>query len=209
MPADRTSSAHASLLNIVVTHMTSPSTDTVEALARRIVDQLAEDKLTLATAESCTGGALACALSAAPGSGEIFEGGFVCYSKRAKERVLGVSAVVLSEDTAVSRRVAEAMARGARERMDCDLAIAITGVTGPEPDEDGNPVGLVHCSVSSRAGSSDHLEQRLEGVPPDALREDVLLGALRLLSAALDRRRVAARPETDGPSRAADRTSAR
>ena len=177
--------------------MNSQHNDAVEALAQHIVERLAENGLTLATAESCTGGALACAFAATPGSGEIFQGGFVCYSKRAKERALGVSPVLLSEDTAVSRGVVEAMARGARERMDCDFAVAITGVTGPEPDDDGNPVGLVHSAVAARAGNLDHLEQRLEGAAPETLREEAILGALRLLKAALDRRSLVPRADED------------
>lgn len=188
--------------------MTPDLTDTVEALARRIVEQLTEEKLTLATAESCTGGALAGILSAAPGSGEIFEGGFVCYSKRAKERVLGVSPAVIAETTAVSRRVVEAMAHGARDRLDCDFAVAITGVTGPEPDEDGNPVGRVHSAVAARAGNVNHLEQTLQGVPPETLREEAILGALRLLAAALDRRSPAIIPG-DERSSTAQRASPR
>lgn len=184
-------------------------TDPVEALVCRIVRRLADEGLTLATAESCTGGALACALSATRGSGEIFPGGFVCYSKRAKERVLGISPVLISEDTAVSRRIAEAMAHGARERLDCDLAVAITGVTGPEPDEDGNPVGLVHSAVAARAGNIDHLEQRLEGMPATALREEAILGALRLLSAALDRRSPVLRSNAEGSLQPARRAAPR
>ncbi|AHB49602.1 competence damage-inducible protein A [Hyphomicrobium nitrativorans NL23] len=172
--------------------------ETVETLARRIVERLAKSGLTLTTAESCTGGALACTFATIPGSGEIFQGGFVCYSKRAKERALGVSPVVLGKDTAVSRRVAEMMARGARERMDCDLAVAITGVIGPEADEDGNPVGLVHSAVAARAGNMDHLEQRLEGLAPETLRDEAILGALRLLAAALDRRSLVPRADEGG-----------
>lgn len=160
----------------------------LRATAGHIVERLTALRLTLATAESCTGGALAALITEIPGCGEIFQGGFVCYAKQAKANVLGVSPSLMSSETAVSRRVAEAMARGALERLDSDVALAVTGVAGPQPDEDGNPVGLVHTVVVSRAGNVDHLEQRLEGVQPEALRQAVLLGALHLLAETVARR---------------------
>lgn len=157
-------------------------------MAGDVVKRLAALRLTLTTAESCTGGALAAVITEAPGCGGVFQGGFVCYAKHAKETLLGVSPSLMSAESAVSRRVAEAMARGALERLDSDFAVAVTGVAGPAPDEDGNPVGLVHTAIVSRAGNVDHLEQRLEGVPPQALRQAVLVGAIRLLSETVERR---------------------
>jgi nicotinamide-nucleotide amidase len=138
--------------------------DDVEQCARRVLEAAQRRGLTLATAESCTAGALAALLADAPGAGECFHGGFVVYSKENKCAVLGVPADLIGAHTAVSRQVAEAMATGALGRCPADLAIAITGVAGPEPDEDGNPVGLVHIAVAVRDGQVAH---RRHGFAPD------------------------------------------
>jgi len=95
------------------------------------------------TAESCTAGKLAAALlSEAPGAAERLHGSFVTYTKANKTKSLGVSAALLQRRGAVCREVAVAMAEGALVRSPATVAVSITGVAGPDPDEDGNPVGL-------------------------------------------------------------------
>jgi len=119
----------------------------IEHQARRILERAKARDLTIVTAESCTAGAVATTLSKAPSAGEYLHGGFVTYTKQMKSAVLGVSMKLLTQKGAVCAEVAEEMAIGALTRSPADIAIAVTGVAGPEPDEDGNPVGLVFCSA--------------------------------------------------------------
>jgi PncC family amidohydrolase len=108
----------------------------LKAEAERVVGLAKSKKLTLLTVESCTAGALACALAEAEGAGEVFHGGFVVYSKENKSFTVGVPGEVISKHTAVSAQVAKAMAVGGVERSPADIALAVTGVAGPNPDEE-------------------------------------------------------------------------
>jgi nicotinamide-nucleotide amidase len=119
-------------------------------LTKDVVARAKACGLTLVTAESCTAGRLAAALADVPGAGDQLHGGFVTYTKQAKHRLLGVDMALLREKTAVCAEVAEAMAAGALLRSTADIAVAVTGVAGPDPDEDGNPVGLIYCAVARR-----------------------------------------------------------
>jgi nicotinamide-nucleotide amidase len=128
------------------------------AALTRAVGRAGEAGLTLATVESCTAGRLSAALAGEEGGGRVLHGGFVVYSKPQKV-ALGVSADLINDHTAVSSEVAEAMARAALVHSPADVTLAITGVAGPEPDEDGNPVGLVYVAAARRAGGA--MVQRL------------------------------------------------
>ena len=108
--------------------------------------------LTVATAESCTGGLVAARLTSIPGSSDVVLGGLVAYANEVKERELGVPAALLVEHGAVSAEVAEAMARGARDRLRADVAVSVTGVAGPGGGTDEKPVGLVYCHASGPDG---------------------------------------------------------
>jgi nicotinamide-nucleotide amidase len=151
-------------------------------IARRDLAQLAERalaaarrrNLTIVTAESCTAGKLSALLSEAPGAGEHLHGGFVIYTKANKVKALGVDAELLKAKGAVCREVAVAMAEGALHRSPADVAVAITGVAGPDPDEDGNPVGLV-CIAAARDGRKPFPVERKYG---DIGREQVQEGAM-------------------------------
>lgn len=120
----------------------------IDQQAQRILERAKAGNLTMVTAESCTAGAVATALSKAPGAGDYFHGGFVTCTKEMKNTVLGVPMELLKHKGAVCAEVAEAMAMGALKLAPADVAVAVTGVAGPEPDEDGNPVGLVFCSAA-------------------------------------------------------------
>ena len=98
---------------------------------------------TLVTAESCTGGGIGAALTAIPGSSCVYKGGIISYTNWVKENVLGVDPELLAAVGAVSAPVAEAMARGVKERLQADVAVSVTGLAGPGGDEFGNPVGTV------------------------------------------------------------------
>ena len=98
---------------------------------------------TLATAESCTGGAIGAALTAIPGASAVYKGGIISYCNEVKQKLLAVPASVLEIHGAVSSPVAEAMAVGARRALNTDVAISVTGLAGPDGDEFGHPVGTV------------------------------------------------------------------
>ena len=99
---------------------------------------------TLVTAESCTGGGIGAALTAVPGSSEIYKGGVICYTNWVKENVLGVDWKLLETLGAVSGPVAQAMAEGVRRCLQADIAVSVTGLAGPGGDTFGNPVGTVY-----------------------------------------------------------------
>src|SRR5512136_884900 len=118
-----------------------------------IVGQLlAERKLKLATAESCTGGLLGHLITDVPGSSAYYGGGIIAYSYEAKERLLGVHHDTLYEHGAVSAETALEMARGARRELGTDIGISITGIAGPGGGMPGKPVGLVYIALSFRTG---------------------------------------------------------
>ncbi len=112
-------------------------------VASIVLDLCRARGLTLATAESCTGGLVASRLTAVPGASDVFIGSIVSYANAVKETSLGVPASLIAEHGAVSAEVAEAMARGARAALGADLAVAVTGVAGPEGGSEDKPVGLV------------------------------------------------------------------
>ena len=120
--------------------------------ADAIVKLARSRKTTLATVESCTAGSLANLLSQAEGASGALHGGFIVYTKENKVAAVGVPEELLAAHTAVSAEVAQAMADGGLARCPADIVIAITGVAGPEPDEDGNPVGLVFLGAACRDG---------------------------------------------------------
>ena len=109
-------------------------------------------KLTLATAESCTGGLVAAALSELPGSSLVLDRGFVTYSNEAKQQMLGVTPATIDVYGAVSAECAEEMAKGALAHASVDLAISVTGIAGPTGAVPGKPIGLVYFCAASRSG---------------------------------------------------------
>ncbi len=132
-------------------------------LSEAVFEALGRRGLTLATAESCTGGLVAKRITDNPGSSRVFVGGVVTYSNAAKERLLGVPGESIASQGAVSREVAEAMAKGCRERLGADCAIAITGIAGPEGGSEDKPVGTVWWAVAV----NDRLEARRDVFPGD------------------------------------------
>jgi nicotinamide-nucleotide amidase len=145
--------------SIIPERLATAPFDDAQALADRLIGLCASRKLSLATAESCTAGLLAHRLSRPPGAASVLAGGFVTYTKAAKYRLVDVAAQLLAEQTAVHADVAEAMARGALARAGTDLALSVTGVTGAEPDEDGNPIGRVFVGFAmSESAASLHCE---------------------------------------------------
>jgi nicotinamide-nucleotide amidase len=153
-------------------------------LAQELLALLETKKRKLVVAESCTAGLLAVQLADAPGASAHFNGGFVTYTKEQKTSALGVTPAVLHEQGAVCGAVAVAMAEGALRRSTADLAAAITGVAGPEPDEDGNPVGRVCIAVARRDGPSECLERHYGELQRDEIRARAIGETLQRLIAA-------------------------
>ena len=120
------------------------------ALAEALIDTLRKKGLTLAFAESCTGGLAAAAVVAVPGASDVFFGGIVSYDNSVKENLLGVPQSVLDSAGAVSAPCALQMARGAREAVGVDIAVSVTGYAGPDGGEDGTPVGTIYVGICFR-----------------------------------------------------------
>jgi PncC family amidohydrolase len=126
------------------------SQDVEHSLEERVGQLLVEQGLTLALAESCTGGLIGHRITNVPGSSEYFMGGVVAYAYDAKERLLGVRHDTLYDYGTVSEETALEMARGARRLLMTDLALAVTGIAGPGGGMPGKPVGLVYIALSAR-----------------------------------------------------------
>jgi nicotinamide-nucleotide amidase len=139
-------------------------------------------ELRVVTAESCTGGLIATVLSEAPGAADYFDGAFVCYTADHKCAALGVDPKLIERCGVVSRQVAIAMANGALAHSDADLAVAVTGVAGPERDEDGNPVGLVYLACVRRGGDSVCVKQNFADIGRSKIRYRAAGKALTLLA---------------------------
>ena len=120
----------------------------VDSLEEVCFALLKDRGLTVGTAESCTGGLLAKLLTDLPGSSALFRGGVVSYTNGVKAGLLGVPQDLLDRYGAVSPQVAEAMARGAKAALGCDIALSTTGVAGPDADDRGNPIGLVYLGLA-------------------------------------------------------------
>ncbi len=142
---------------------------------RKIVKQFAARGLTVATAESCTGGLIAKQITDIAGSSAVLVGSFVTYTNRMKIAMLGVSPEILEHDSAVSYRCAEAMAIGALERTGVDIAVSATGYAGPGGGTPTDPVGTVYLSVATRTRS---YTERFSA-PQNATRAQVRAAAAR------------------------------
>src|SRR5690349_21621035 len=126
--------------------------DETMAAATALLDLCKAKKLMVATAESCTGGLVAGALTDIAGSSAVVDRGFVTYTDEAKAQMLGVPAATLRAHGAVSRETAQAMAKGALTHSRADLVVSITGIAGPGGGTKEKPVGLVHFAAAARDG---------------------------------------------------------
>jgi len=151
------------------------------ALATTLLDLCRVKKLTIATAESCTGGLVAATLTEIAGSSDVVERGFVTYSNDAKEAMLHVPTATLTRYGAVSRETAVAMADGALVCSPADLAVSITGIAGPGGATPDKPVGLVHFGAASRGGQRLHRERRYGDIGRAEVRRASVIEALELL----------------------------
>jgi nicotinamide-nucleotide amidase len=155
--------------------------DEITAAAIAVLKACRARGWTLATAESCTGGLVAGALTEIAGSSDVVDRGFVTYSNKAKQQMLGVPAATLRDYGAVSRQTAEAMARGALQKAKVDVVVAITGIAGPGGGSPDKPVGLVHFAALTRDGTSMHAAKRYGDIGRSQVREKSVRQALAML----------------------------
>jgi nicotinamide-nucleotide amidase len=153
----------------------------IEEQARRIVADFAARKLMTATAESCTGGLIAGALTDISGSSAVVDRGFVTYTNDAKMDMLGVTQATLIAHGAVSRETALQMVHGALYRSRASVAVAVTGIAGPGGGSPEKPVGLVHLAAQSRSGSVLHREMRYGDIGRTEVRLATIRTALDML----------------------------
>ncbi|MGN6551273.1 MAG: CinA family protein [Pararhizobium sp.] len=152
-----------------------------DALARQVVDAFLRRGWMAATAESCTGGLIAAAITEIAGSSAVFDRGFVTYSNAAKMAMIGVAEETLKAHGAVSRETAIEMAKGALSASRADVAVSVTGIAGPGGGTPQKPVGLVHLAVASRSGRLDHEELRFGDIGRAAVRSETVEAALSAL----------------------------
>lgn len=155
--------------------------EATRAAAARLLDTCRAAGLTVTTAESCTGGLVAAALTEIAGSSDVVDRGFVTYSNAAKMAMLGVFPETLEANGAVSRQTAEAMAQGAVANSNADLAVAITGIAGPGGGSAEKPVGLVHFAAASQDDRLTHREERFGDLGRAEIRRRSVLVALAML----------------------------
>ncbi len=153
----------------------------IEAKARAVLERCRAGGIMLASAESCTGGLLSGALTAIPGSSDVFDRGFVTYSYESKSEVLGVPADTIAAHGAVSEAVARAMAEGALARSRARISVAVTGVAGPGSDSQAKPAGLVHLAVALDGGDTRHEKHDFGDIGRHAVRRATVDAALDLL----------------------------
>ncbi len=163
--------------------------DEARETAIAVLDLCRDRGLMVATAESCTGGLVAAALTAIPGSSAVVDRGFVTYTTEAKMEMLGVPEATLATVGAVSAETAEAMAWGALTHSRAHLSVAITGIAGPGGATETKPVGLVHFAAATQDGRLSTREERFGDVGRDEVRRKSVIVALHMLHLfALDRR---------------------
>lgn len=154
--------------------------DDIQILAREVVRLAVAEGLVIATAESCTGGLVAGALTAVPGSSAVVDRGLVTYSNAAKVGMLGVPENLIASQGAVSEAVARAMAIGAIEHSDATVSVSVTGIAGPGGGSADKPVGLVHFAADGPAGVI-HAEHRFGDLGREAVRLASVRVALQML----------------------------
>jgi nicotinamide-nucleotide amidase len=159
--------------------------DHLDEQAERLMHRLCDQGLTIATAESCTGGMLAALLTDIEGAGHGFDRGFVTYTKEAKTELLGIEPHLLDQNDAVSEAVARAMTEGALSRSQADIALGVTGFAGPAGE--GREEGLVHIGLARRGGRTEHREEHFGAVGRGEVRVRSLKAMLEMLEQALER----------------------
>jgi nicotinamide-nucleotide amidase len=160
----------------------------LRAAAKRVLQRARSRGLKIATAESCTGGLVAAALTEIAGSSDVFDRGFVTYSNDAKQVMLDVPTAILKRYGAVSAETAAAMAQGALRYSLAEIAVAITGIAGPGGGSKQKPVGLVHFAAARRNGRRLARVKRYGNIGRSKVRQRSVAEALRLLKLLADKK---------------------
>ncbi|KRA99500.1 damage-inducible protein CinA [Devosia sp. Root685] len=150
------------------------------SIGKRIIDLLRDSDKTIVTAESCTGGLIAAALTDVPGASAALYGGFITYSNSAKSRMIQVPQRLIHDYGAVSNQVARAMADGARNTARVDVAVSATGIAGPDGGSEKKPIGLVYVAVSTDLATVV-IEHRFGDIGRDEVRKATVAAALDLV----------------------------
>ena len=154
--------------------------------AQALIDVAGEKKISFATAESCTGGLIGAAITSIPGSSTPFKGGIIAYNNSVKNKLLGVPAGMLHKYGAVSREVARAMAIGAIEAVNVDMAVSVTGVAGPGGGSDEKPVGTVWMGLAYKVDDTVKVKTKLHrfgDIGRNKVRDITCYEALKALTA--------------------------
>jgi nicotinamide-nucleotide amidase len=157
--------------------------DELDERAGQLMHAVCDRNWTVSTAESCTGGMLAALLTDIEGASHGFDRGFVTYSKESKAELLGIDRELLDRNDAVSEAVARAMAEGAIQRSDADIALAVTGFAGPAGD--GCEEGLVHFGLARRGGPTRHRVERFGSIGRGPVRIKAVRAMLEMLEESL------------------------
>ena len=157
------------------------------AAAESVLAAARAKKLKLATAESCTGGLIAGALTEIAGSSDVFDRGFITYSNEAKAMTLKVDAAILRDHGSVSAETARAMVQGALAFSRGDIAVAVTGIAGPGGGSAQKPVGLVHFASARKGGEPRNVERRFGDIGRTEVRLDTVRQALAMLAEEINR----------------------
>ncbi|MEM7300262.1 MAG: CinA family protein [Pseudomonadota bacterium] len=161
--------------------MTTEATSQIATLAERTLSAARKAGVMIATAESCTGGMIAAALTDIPGSSDAFDRAFVTYSNAAKAELLGVAIEHTRDPGAVSALVAGEMVQGALQRSNAGVAVSVTGIAGPGGGSDEKPVGLVYMATAKAGGSPQIIEHRFGKLGRNTVREATVVAALNSL----------------------------
>lgn len=154
--------------------------DVILDLAQQVVDLCVKGNVMIATAESCTGGLVAAAITEISGASQVLERGFVTYSDQAKTEMLGVMSITLRQHGAVSRDAALEMAHGAMSRSEAGISVSITGIAGPSGGSTGKPVGLVHFGGRHYKGAMIHREMNFGDIGRHEIRMAAVKTALEM-----------------------------
>ncbi len=155
--------------------------DSILRLAKLLLEEARTQGLHVATAESCTGGLIAAALTEIPGSSDVVDRGFVVYTNESKVELLGVPEGMIAAHGAVSEEVARAMAEGALRHSRAQLAVSCTGIAGPTGGTATKPVGLVHIAAARMGQTTLHLECRFGDIGRENVRARSVEEGLKLL----------------------------
>jgi nicotinamide-nucleotide amidase len=160
-------------------------TPELQSRAAALLDRCRANKLTIATAESCTGGLVVALLTSIAGSSDVVDCGFVTYSNSAKQKMLGVAREIIERHGAVSQQCAIAMAEGAIENSSANLSVSITGIAGPGGGSAEKPVGLVHFASTLKGKSTLHRQENFGELGREQVRNASVAVALTLLETQL------------------------